>query len=198
MDNSPAAAPLEARFQLNTDDFKAFRDLIQKASGALAVRRIVQVLLAVFAIVLVISIVFHWRLASSASAPIARIGADGLDKVFAVFIPIGLFMVVWALVMIRNYNVQLKNPMFKESTLITLEAGIITQKCGTSVNRIEWHDIRRVIASDTHLILTTLPNAGFIVPRRAFTSEADWQIFVSFAREQWQKTQPATPPIANA
>ena len=144
---------------------------------------------------------FHRTMANRAATPTARIGTNGvvnLDNVFALLIPIGVFMVFWGLLMLNNRNARGKNPMFAEPTFLTLDENAMTRKCGAYFNRIEWHGIARVIHSDAHLILMTSPIEGFIVPRRAFNSDADWQRFVDFARGQWQRAQPIIPPIANA
>lgn len=199
MDISPADAPLEARFQLNKDDVKASQALAKQGTNALTLQRLVRALLALFALVFVASVVFHRMLASRAATPgESEIIGAGLDKIFALLIPIGLFMVIWGLLMLKSKNALSKNPMLREPTLITLEENALTRHCGAFFNRIEWHGIARVIASDAHLILMISPTEGFIVPRRAFDSGADWQRFIDFARQQWQRAQPIVPPIAIA
>ena len=199
MNISPAAAPLEARFQLNEADLRAGQNLAKQGSKALTPQRLIRVLLAVFALVLVVSILFHRTLANRAATPreSAVVGAN-LDNIFALLIPAGFFMIVWALLLIQGRSARAKNPMFVEPTLMTLEENALTRQCGAFFNRIEWHGIARVIASETHLITMTSPTEGFIVPCRAFANEADWRRYVDFARQQWRNAQALTPPIAAA
>ena len=198
MEISPAAAPLEALFQLGEADYKAFRVLASTGKGTNSTRRIVLSLLALFALILVASFVFHRALASRAIAPRADTsGTPNLTTVMLLLASVIFYLVVWGVLVINNKKSRAANPNFAEPTLLALDESALTRRCGAFFIRVEWNGIARVIASETHLILMTSPIEGFIAPRRAFDREADWQRFVDFARQQWQRAQPAVPPIAN-
>ncbi len=199
MDISTSGAPLEARFQLDAADYKAFQALAKAGKPFIGKRQLASALAALFVLIFVASLLFHRMLASQpAASPGNTTIGPTLDTIFLLFIPLGAFLMFsgWLLRLYSN-KVSLRNIMFTEPTLVTLDESALTRQCGAFFSRAQWRGITRVIASDAHLILMISPNEGFIVPRRAFDDDASWQRFADFAQQQWQRAQPAAPPIAN-
>lgn len=192
---SPTAGPLEARFQLTPADAEAFDAAAKGRSSANAVQRLIRALLALFALLIVATFVFSNMVARN--LPHAASEPSFLSMIWPLA-AIMLFLVFYFVVLQQRKNARAKLPAFTEQTTIAFDEIGVSQNVGAFSNRIEWRGFHKVIATANLLCLLTSANDGTIVPRRAFTSDDDWQRFVNFARESWQKTQPVVPPIANA
>lgn len=115
----------------------------------------------------------------------------------ALLLPFVIFTVFYLVILNSNKKAQRARPAFQNPSTIALDARAMTQNYGAFTNIVEWRGFTQVIASEEHLGLFTSATDGYVVPRRAFESDEQWQRFVTFARQQWEKTRPVVPPIAN-
>lgn len=161
-------------------------------------------MLALFVLTLIVSIIFNRALPTN--APGAATGSfggptstNGLLLLGPVLILVGLIFMGfywWALTVNKRANA--RRPSFIHTSTMRLDETGMMNHCDAFIFNVEWRGFTLVAASDGHLGLFTSATEGYMVPRRAFDSDDDWQRFVNFAREHWQQTQPAIPPIANA
>lgn len=193
MDISPVAAPLEARFQMN------YRDLREKLKLA-AMHSETRLNNTVHPLALA-ALIFApaYALWAPILSPVLRApGAWRWPGVLNMLVPQLIFALSLFYMAGMLFKLRQKQRDFFESNSITLDTNGATRHTEDSANSVKWRGIRRVVATDEYLGLFVGAGEGFIVPRRAFNSDDDWQRFVNFARQQWQHTQPDVPPIANA
>ena len=197
MDISPAAAPLEARFQLNTEDDRAFNTLTRN-SGVSNTRKLFRLMVVLFPALIIAFFVFRANLDNGTAASDPLISRATLMSVLSLVLPVGLFGGFWILLAVVHKKEQAENIGLVESTLFRLDPNGATNVCGPYTNITQWRGFILVIATETHIAFQFNNSGGHIVPRRAFESDESWQRFVKFASDQWHKTQPETPPIAAA
>lgn len=199
METSPFPAPLEARFQLNPNDAKAFEALAKSGAGANASQRLFRSMLALFVLMAVASVVFKASLGPANPPRVvqANSGSVWLSLV-SLLAPVALFAVFFFFILKANKKEQAARPAFQEPSTVSLNATGMAHHCGAFTNGIEWRGFTRVAVSNDHLALFTSATEGYVVPRRAFDAPDDWQRFVGFARQNWEQTRPPVPPIANA
>ena len=193
MNTPPTAAPLEARFQLNYQDLRAKIKLATLHRDTRPTNAINPLVFMVF-IFLPGYILWAPLLVPSLRAS----GVAHWPGVLHLIVPQLVFaatLLYMALFMFKLRHVQRK---FSEPNRVTLDEYSATRHTTNSANVVQWPGIRRVVTTDDYLGFFTGAGECFIVPRRAFESNEDWQRFVTFAREQWQRAQPTIAPIANA
>lgn len=61
---------------------------------------------------------------------------------------------------------------------LTVDDAALCEQCGPVEHRVKWYGIRKVSVGEDHAFIYYAPNQAFIVPRRAFTDESDFQRFV--------------------
>ena len=191
------AAPLEARYQLNADDNKAFQTLAKKGVSN-APQKLIRSMLALFALLLVASVTFRASLNRNSPRPARPSNSNPLTTLIPLALPIIVFTGFYFVILQSNKKAALKRAAFVEPTAMRLAESAVTHVCGPYTNITQWRGIARVISDEKHIIFMVEPERGYIVPRRAFEDDESWQRFIRFASENWQKTQPTVPPIANA
>ena len=193
MDNLPANAPLEARFQLNDQDLREKMKLAAMHTETRHNNAVnpLALLTLIFAPAYAL-----WAplLIPSLRAP----SAAPLTVILNVLVPQFIFAMVLFYLALVVFKARQKQRAFSEPNRVTLDTNGATQYITHRATSVQWRGIRRVVATNDTLGLLFGAGEGFIVPRRAFDSDDDWQRYVGFAQQHWQKTQSVLPPIANA
>ena len=191
------SAPLEAHFQLDRDDAKAFELLAKGETGASGggAQRLIRSLLVLVVMLVVASFVFRSRVAPAPARIAPAPPGMTLASALSLLVPLVIFGAFWFFIIQSNKNQVANRSAFAEPSLVRLDDTGLTNVCGAFSNIIEWRGFTSVVASGEHLALYTGPNQGYIVPRRAFDSDAAWQGFVDFARRSWEGTNPFSRPV---
>lgn len=193
MNNSPNAESLEARCQLNYRDVAALRRIASthaETRSKNTINGLVFLVMTFSPIYVLYAPIFFPEMRAPATSSWPGVLNIAIPLLVFAF---GLFYI--ALIMMRARKDQQN---FSKDICIALTETDVTSQTETSIQTVKWRGLLLVVATKDHLCLFTARNEGFVVPRRAFDSEGDWQRFADFALEHWQRTQPAVPPIANA
>jgi hypothetical protein len=59
-----------------------------------------------------------------------------------------------------------------------VDDAVVCEQAGPIETRVKWHAIRKVSVGEDHAFIYYAPNQAFIVPKRAFTDESDFNRFV--------------------
>lgn len=59
-----------------------------------------------------------------------------------------------------------------------VDDAVICEQAGPIETRVKWHGVRKVAVGEDHAFIYYAPNHAFIVPKRAFTDESDFNRFV--------------------
>ncbi len=74
----------------------------------------------------------------------------------------------------------------EEATMImTLDGEGVESVFEKTVSRTQWREIAHVRVSDTHLFLLIGRHAGYVLPRRAVKTDADFAAMTDFAAMHW-------------
>ena len=60
----------------------------------------------------------------------------------------------------------------------TVDDAALCEQSGPLEIRVKWNGIRKVSVGEDHVFIYYAPNQAFIIPKRAFTDESDFQRFV--------------------
>ena len=190
---APLAAPHEARFELNYQDLREKAKLIAMHSDTQINNVVHPLALAAFifipAYVLWAPLLFP---APRAPGPVNWLRALGV-----ILLPELIFAGLLFYVAFQVFKARRKQLAFSEQNRVVLDANGATLHTDGRALAVQWRALRRVVATTDYICLFLGAGEGFIVPRRAFNSDADWQRFVDFASQQWQRDRPTTPPIAS-
>ena len=66
---------------------------------------------------------------------------------------------------------------------ISLTPEAMVNSTEESKARVLWRDVEKIAATDEHLFLYTSAETAIVVPKRAFSDEAEWAEFVKTARQ---------------
>ena len=184
---------MEARFQLNALDLSALRKIA-------ALHRDTRLNNAINPLVLLALLVSTaYALFAPIFDPTLRAPATtqwpGVLYFVAPFVVFDAALIYILVVISRARKEQRK---FSEPNHVTLDRNGVTRHTENSAHTVQWRGIKRVAATDNHLCLLSGASAGFVVPRRAFESDDEWQRFINFARDHWEQTRPVPAPIAAA
>ncbi len=198
--DSVTGAPLVARFQFTKTDSRAFGAIAQGRTDTSerANRKSTILMSGVMLVGASLPFLLNPKRGELLSGITEIFQSSNVASILGLVLPLIVFGAFWTFLIVNQKRAQKAMPAWNEPSTITLDETSVTQQAGAFSNRIEWRGFQKVVATGDHLCLFTTDNDGFVVPRRAFDCDDAWQRYVNFARQHWQKTQPAIPPIANA
>lgn len=179
-------------FQLDSDDWKAFLKASKKPFNF---ARLIFVLIA---LAMVLAPMLSATLSGSPSP--AETTSPGQKAVSFDFWSVGLPLIVTvALFLFLTWakKAQLrKDPLFTEPlTIATDDEGILaTNSQGRDTTF--WHSIFKIIETKAHFFVLNAPQAGLIIPKRAFDSPAQCAEFGALLHSKWAQHHPHAAPIA--
>ena len=185
---------METTFQLNLDDWKAFN----RAVGGRTIWRYL-------AIPLVLGVVALQTLTDRRFMGNLRLmqlryhfgGWHAVSaQVLSLVLPIVLVSAFWLVISIWNRRNQAKLPMFAQPITIRADDEGISGTSTQGRDTIFWRAVHQILETPTHFFILSAPQAGLIVPKRAFVSEAEATRFFDYVKAQWEQTRPQTPPLA--
>ncbi len=178
---------METTFRLDLDDWNAFLKAV-KARGA-----------QIWIVAPMLFIVMALQIASDRRLRL-RFQFGGIEAVWphlaSYLLPLVLVSVFFVAISYFQKHQLKKQPMF---------AGPITIKAddegvsGTSISGRDtffWPAIHKIIETDAHFFVLNAPQAGLIVPKRAFASGEEAARFGAFLNDKWASHQPEVAPIA--
>ena len=199
-ENRSVNSSLAAHFQLEAADVQAFQRYASGDKGKQLSP--VQTLLALLAGVVIMGFFFYLTLPKSpATRPIRAASNAGspLFSVLSLFLPMLLFTGFWLFLISASKKANKKSPILQHPSTVTLSNEELRVEFASTAVTNRWTGVSRVENTATHLFLFTQPADGFIVPRRAFNNDEEFEQFCGFARQKSEAARPPapeTPPIA--
>lgn len=191
---------LTAHFQLEAADVGAFQRYTNGDKGKQLSP--VQTLLALFVGMVIMGLFFYLTLSKSATTRPLRAAPSASSPLFSVlslFLPMLLFAGFWLFLITASKKANKKSPILQHPSTVTLSNEELRVEFASTAVTNRWAGVSRVENTPSHLFLFTQPADGFIVPRRAFNSDEEFEQFCGFARQKSEAAKPPAPqmpPIA--
>ena len=191
-----SSSPLVAQFQLQPSDLSAFSRFASGSTGKKATP--LQTLLVLFFAVLGATVIFYNTLHNVRTVRAAPVPSSGrpLLSVLGLVLPLVVFGAFWIFFIVANKKARANSRALQRECTVSLSEDDFRVEFGptTIINR--WPGVLRVGDTREHLFVFTQSSDGFVVPRRAFASDEEFERFFEFAHTRCEAAKPLVPPLA--
>lgn len=181
---------MKVTFQVNLEDWKAFLRAVKRSPNFM-----VWVMLAVFLVQTGVSFYADRRL----RLRIAYLGWKAiLPHLWAFLLPLVILAAFFG-IFIWAQKAQLKKlPLLNEPVTIATDEEGISGTISKGRDNIFWVSLHKILETDAHFFVLSAPQAGLIIPKRAFDSPAQCAEFGALLKRKWAEHHGDVAPIAAA